>query len=202
LDDGTATASTAPGGRKVLGPERVCDPLRRGGVTLPGVGTKPSPAGAPPAIPVTPAPLVRSGADLAVRRWSPRARLAGLLAGAAVAAGACARVYAVDPAQPGHYPTCPFKLLTSLDCPGCGTLRGLHQALHGHLGAAANRNLFFVIAAPLLVGAWIIAVARIAGWRRPLPSVPSRLLSAIPVLVIAFWIARNLPVPGCAWLHS
>jgi Protein of unknown function (DUF2752) len=163
------------------------------------MGTEPTPA-----TPAMSAPLDQAGAgaDLPVRRWSPRARLAGLLAVAFVAAAACAQVYTVDPAQPGHYPTCPFKLLTSLDCPGCGTLRGLHQALHGHLGAAANRNLFFVLAAPPLVGAWIIAVARIAGWRRPLPQVPPRLLPAIPALIIAFWIARNLPVPGCAWLHS
>jgi hypothetical protein len=138
----------------------------------------------------------------ALRVWSPRARLAGFAAVGAVAVGACVRVYLVDPARPGHYPTCPFRWATSLDCPGCGTLRGAHQLLHGHLAAAADRNLFFVIAAPILVLAWIVAVARAAGWRRPLPRVPPRLLPVIPVLIIAFWIVRNLPVPGGTWLAA
>lgn len=136
------------------------------------------------------------------RRWSPRARLAGFAAVGVLAAAAAVRVYLVDPAQPGHYPTCPFKWATSLDCPGCGTLRGAHQLLHGHLAAAADRNLFFVIAAPILVLGWFVAVARAAGWRRPLPQVPPRLLPAIPVLIIAFWILRNLPIPVGTWLAA
>ncbi|OFB43988.1 hypothetical protein Manayef4_10215 [Frankia sp. CgMI4] len=118
------------------------------------------------------------------------------------AVGVCGRVYLVDPAQPGHYPMCPFRWATSLDCPGCGTLRGLHQLLHGHLAAAADYNVYFVIAAPMLVFGWIVAVARAAGWRHPLPRVPARLLPAVPILIIAFWVLRNLPLPGCRWLAS
>jgi hypothetical protein len=111
-------------------------------------------------------------------------------------------VYSVDPASPGHYPSCPFRWATGLDCPGCGTLRGLHQLLHGHVGEAANYNLFFVIAAPLLVIGWLVAVARLLGWTRPLPRVPSRLLTVIPVLVIGYWILRNTPGPVGSWLAS
>lgn len=135
-------------------------------------------------------------------RRSRRVRLAGLVAVAEVAAVVCARVYAVNPAEPGHYPPCPFRLLTSLDCPGCGTLRGLHQALHGDIVAAADYNLYFVVAAPLLAVAWVIGVARLAGIRWSLPRFPPRLVLAIPVLIIMFWVGRNLPVPGLAWLHS
>ncbi len=136
------------------------------------------------------------------RDWSPRARLGGFVAVGAIAAAAAVRVYLVNPAQPGHYPTCPFRWATSLDCPGCGTLRGLHQLLHGHPAAAADYNLFFVVAAPMLALGWAVAVARAAGWRHPLPRVPPRILSVIPVLVIAFWVLRNLPLPGCTWLAS
>ncbi|CAO5231313.1 DUF2752 domain-containing protein [Frankia sp. AgKG'84/4] len=136
------------------------------------------------------------------RVWSPRARLAGFAAVGALAGAAAVRVYLVDPARPGHYPTCPFRWATSLDCPGCGTLRALHQVLHGHVGEAANYNLFFVVVAPILTVGWVVAIARAAGWRRGLPRVPPRLLPAIPVLVIAFWVLRNLPLPGCTWLAS
>ncbi|MCK9893352.1 DUF2752 domain-containing protein [Frankia sp. AgB32] len=143
-----------------------------------------------------------TGVSPAPRVWSPRARLAGFAAVGALAGAAALRVYLVDPAHPGHYPSCPFRWATSLDCPGCGTLRALHQALHGHVGEAANYNLFFVVAAPILAVGWVVAIARAAGWRRPLPRVPPRLLPAIPVLVIAFWVLRNLPLPGCTWLAS
>ncbi|CAO5164136.1 DUF2752 domain-containing protein [Frankia sp. AiPs1] len=135
-------------------------------------------------------------------QWTPRARLAGFAVVGAVAVLAAIRVYAVDPAHPGHYPACPFRWATSLDCPGCGTLRAAHQVLHGHLGEAANYNLFFVVVAPILVVGWLTAVARAAGWRRPLPRVPARMLPAIPILVIAFWVLRNLPLPGCTWLAA
>lgn len=136
------------------------------------------------------------------RYWSPRARLAGLMTLAAVAAGAATRVYLVDPAEPGHYPSCPFRALTSLDCPGCGSTRGVHQALHGDLLAAADYNLLLVIVAPSLVIAWMVAVARASGWRGRLPQVPPRLLPAIPIVIIAFWIIRNLPFSGATWLAS
>lgn len=138
----------------------------------------------------------------APRQWSSRDRLVGFALVAVVAVGAATRVYLVDPAQPGHYPACPFRWATGLDCPGCGTLRALHQLLHGHPGAAADHNLFFLIVAPVLTVGWVVAVARAAGWSRPLPRVPPRLLPVIPVLVIAFWATRNLPLPGCTWLAS
>jgi hypothetical protein len=137
-----------------------------------------------------------------VGRHSPGIRLAGLAALAAVAVAVCVRVYAVNPEEPGHYPLCPFRMLTSLDCPGCGTLRGLHQALHGNIVAAADYNLYFVVATPMLVVAWMVGVARLMGLRISLPVFPPRLVPLVPILIIAFWVGRNLPVPGLAWLHS
>ncbi|SNQ47349.1 conserved membrane hypothetical protein [Frankia canadensis] len=154
--------------------------------------------------PVAPgvAPASAAGGFWSPRVWSPRARLTGFAAVGALAVAACVRLYLVDPARPGHYPLCPFRWATSLDCPGCGSLRAAHQLLHGHPVAAADYNLFFVVVAPILVAGWALALARLAGWRRRLPRVPPRLLPAIPVLVIAFWVARNLPLPGCTWLAA
>ncbi|SQD99345.1 MULTISPECIES: DUF2752 domain-containing protein [unclassified Parafrankia] len=120
----------------------------------------------------------------------------------ALAVGVCVRVYLVDPAEPGHYPSCPFRALTTWDCPGCGTLRGLHQLLHGHPTAAADHNLFFVLAAPGLALGWLIAMARCAGWRRRVPSLPPRLLPLLPALIAVFWAVRNLPGPVGSWLAS
>lgn len=147
-------------------------------------------------------PRVRGPRIWGPRIWGPRARLAGFTTLGVIAVAAAVRVYLVDPAHPGHYPVCPFRWATSLDCPGCGSLRAAHQLLHGHPGEAANFNLFFVVVAPVLGAGWLVAVARAAGWRRPPPRVPARLLPVIPVLVIAFWVLRNLPLPGCTWLAA
>ncbi|MBL7495521.1 DUF2752 domain-containing protein [Frankia sp. CNm7] len=142
-------------------------------------------------------------AGAATRRWSRRARLGGYLGVAAAAVAGSTMVYLVDPAEPGHYPTCPFKWATGgLDCPGCGSMRGLHQALHGHLGAAADYNLFFVIAAPLLLLGWFVAVGRLLGLPIRTPRMPVAIYRALPVLVVAYWIVRNTPGPVGDWLHS
>jgi len=138
-----------------------------------------------------------------VRRWSRRARLAGYVGVAALAVAGSTMIYMVDPAEPGHYPTCPFKLVTGLDCPGCGSMRGLHQLLHGHIGHAANYNILLIAAAPYLVIGWLVSMTRLLGGPQiRLPRMPAWLYKAIPVLVVAFWIVRNAPGPVGAWLHS
>ena len=53
------------------------------------------------------------------------------------------------------------RYVTGLLCPGCGTLRGLHQLLHGHLAAAFRLNPVMVLSLPLL---GYVALASV--WRR------------------------------------
>ena len=66
-----------------------------------------------------------------------------------VAAG-LATLYVVDPAGSSLYPSCPFHALTGLHCPGCGTLRGIHQLLGGHPIAALDLNPLTVLSLPFL----------------------------------------------------
>ena len=98
-------------------------------------------------------------------------------------------VAAVDPAQGGHYPFCPFHAVTGLWCPGCGTLRGLHRVLTGHVGSGIGMNPLMVAVLPLLAWAWL-------GWAglvRP-PRVSGRVVAAMAVVVTAFTVLRNIPV--------
>ena len=44
--------------------------------------------------------------------------------------------------------------LTGLACPGCGSLRALHQLTHGHFGEALRLNPMLVMALPFLF--WIV----------------------------------------------
>ena len=82
---------------------------------------------------------------------------------------AAAALFAVDPNEPGHYPTCPFLATTGLYCPGCGALRGIHDLLHGDVAGALARNPMTVIAVPYLILAWFTWVLRTTG--RPAPPV-------------------------------
>ncbi len=70
------------------------------------------------------------------------------LAVAALVVVGTAYVAAVDPNEAGHYPTCPFLYLTGYACPGCGTLRAVHDLATGHPVDALQRNPLAVAAAP------------------------------------------------------
>jgi len=103
-----------------------------------------------------------------------------------------------DPSSSRWFPPCPFHALTGLDCPGCGSTRALHALLHGHVGAAINFNLL------TLPGLAMVALGfgqqhseRLRKWWLPLnrPKV-------ILVVVLAFWLLRNLPFEPFLWLSS
>lgn len=98
---------------------------------------------------------------------SPRSRrLVAPLAVGALALCATAYVGLVDPNEPGHYPLCPTKALTGLDCPGCGGLRATHALVTGDVVGALDHNAFVVLVLiPLAVAAWVAWLVR--SWRGP-----------------------------------
>ena len=94
----------------------------------------------------------------------------------------------VDPHQPdSFFPICPFRLLTGLNCPGCGALRMIHDVLHGDLAAAINDNVLLLVGFPLLAG-WILLRRR--GGRSPL-TLPAA--AAVLITLLAWTVVRNLP---------
>lgn len=103
---------------------------------------------------------------------SPRSRrLVAPLAVGALTVCAAAYVGLVDPNEPGHYPLCPTKALTGLDCPGCGGLRATHALVTGDLVGALDHNAFVVLVViPLAVVAWVAWLVRC--WRGPATPVP------------------------------
>ena len=122
------------------------------------------------------------------------AEMAPVAVGAAALAG-CALVAVVDPNRTQLFPACPFRSLTRLDCPGCGATRALHALTQGALGQAVGLNLLVVLLVPLAVWAWVGWLARTQGWSGPELGVPpSWAMRAIPVVLVGFWVLRNLPV--------
>lgn len=115
--------------------------------------------------------------------------------GTAVAAvAATAYVGLVDPNESGHYPTCPFLALTGYYCPGCGSLRAVHDLAHGHLTAALGRNVLTVVGIVLLAAIWVRWLLRQWEGRARTTVAPAWAMYLMLGVALAFWLVRNLPV--------
>ncbi len=71
---------------------------------------------------------------------------------------AAAVLFFFDPATAGFYPPCLFKTIFGAQCPGCGSLRAMHQLLHVNLAAAWALNKPIVVGLPLAAIAGAINV--------------------------------------------
>jgi len=112
----------------------------------------------------------------------------------ALAAGICI-VYAFEPATAGFYPQCVFHMLTGLYCPGCGTARGLHALLHMDPASAFSYNPLMVVSLPfILYASGKGAYRNLTGSTAPRRLLPAWVIWAIFVVIMAYWILRNLPV--------
>jgi Protein of unknown function (DUF2752) len=113
-----------------------------------------------------------------------------------------------DPARSGVFPPCPVRYFTGWYCPGCGSLRAIHQLLHGNLRAAWALNPLTMILLPFLTyGLASSALFEISGQGLPQPFLRAAWIRALGAAIILFGIARNLPLfpfdllaPG-TWLH-
>jgi hypothetical protein len=108
--------------------------------------------------------------------------------------GVFATLYFFDPVTSGIYPVCPFHQTTGLLCPGCGTLRAMHQLAHGNFAAAWGFNPLAVALVP--AGVWLVARELIVlTTGRRLPGVITRPIFgwALLVVFVAFGILRNIP---------
>lgn len=125
------------------------------------------------------------------RRWAPLRNWPWALFGFGTICVAI--LYQFNPAQFGFYPTCGLYRTTGLLCPGCGSLRAMHQLLHGHLFEALRFNALLICSLPLVSATGVLWLIR-KSQRRPfaLPLKPVWLWTG-GAIVIVFSIARNLP---------
>ena len=120
-------------------------------------------------------------------------RLLSLLLAAFAGAVAMLRVF--DPATSGVFPPCPVRYLTGWYCPGCGSLRAIHQLLQGNLRAAWALNPLTMILLPFLAyGLASFALFETRGQGLPQPFWRASWIRALCAVIILFGIARNLPL--------
>ena len=116
-----------------------------------------------------------------------------------LAAGAVLLLYFLIEPKDGNLPKCIFHELTGFYCPGCGGQRSLHALLHGHIFTAINYNLLFILLLPL-IGYFILVF--ILGKKYTSSSFIYKPVFSltIAIVVISFWILRNIPVFPFSWL--
>jgi len=115
-----------------------------------------------------------------------------LVALVAFAAGVL-RVF--NPASTWFFPPCPFRAFTGYLCPGCGTLRALHQLLNGHVAAAFRLNPLMMLLLPY-VGYAGASTALETAFGRGLPRVFMRpvYIWMLLAIILLYWILRNVPL--------
>jgi hypothetical protein len=117
--------------------------------------------------------------------------LLGALASVAAATGV---LFLFDPAHYAFYPQCPLHQLTGWSCPGCGTLRAVHQLAHGNFAAAWRLNPVTVSLMPF--GIWLglrELVWQFYGVRWPGVVTRPAFGWAVAAILLLFGIVRNLP---------
>lgn len=115
--------------------------------------------------------------------------------------GGCVALAVVDPTH--GPPLCPFKAATGLDCPGCGGTRAAHQLFTGHLGAALSYNVLAVVAIPFILwGLFASLTAMLGGPRWRGVALSAHWTRVALVVLVSFWVLRNLPVMPFSWFGT
>ena len=122
-------------------------------------------------------------------------RYVQLLASSVLFLAALVLLHSSNPATSGLFPPCPFLWLTGWYCPGCGSLRALHQLLHGNVRAAFAFNPFAVLTFPFLAyGGATRVVFLLRGRYLPRVFLSGWLIWTLGFAVVLFGILRNLPM--------
>ena len=103
-------------------------------------------------------------------------------------------IYVVNPVTTRLIPPCPFLWATNCYCPGCGAARAFHALARGDFSAAMSYNPLLVLALPALGYVYISFLGNeFFGRRLPAPTSLRAWTWLIPVVIVIYWVARNLP---------
>lgn len=94
-----------------------------------------------------------------------------------------------------YFPKCPFKLLTGLECSGCGSQRAVHYLLNFEIYKAAKENVILVLSIPYIFTGLVFDSIKnpthnVLDWRKLLFG--RNAIFVILMIIIVFSILRNL----------
>jgi hypothetical protein len=100
-----------------------------------------------------------------------------------------------NPSHSNIFPKCPVYYTTGLYCPGCGSQRAAHQILNGHIIDGIRHNyLIALLALVLLYQGFIFIMNNVLNKGITNLLHKSKVTLAILVIVILFWILRNINI--------
>lgn len=107
-------------------------------------------------------------------------------------------LYANPPGNNKYYPPCVFKKMTGYDCAGCGSTRACYHLLHGNMKQAANHNSLLLLLMPVMA----IGLAHTLSGRLSVLWQKINKPLFFLILLLIFWVTRNIPIYPLYWLHS
>jgi len=115
--------------------------------------------------------------------------------GVIVVLGVLSLYFFLDPSQFSIFPKCPFYSLTGIYCPGCGSQRAAHQFLHGHFLEGFKHN-FLIGLLVLVLGYELFVYIMKSLFHKNIYNLlhSSKITFSILIIVILFWILRNINV--------
>lgn len=102
--------------------------------------------------------------------------------------------FVLDPARHEIFPRCLFNSITGYYCPGCGSQRAIHSLLHLNFAGVVSQNFLFIPAFLLIFYHYLHPIVN-RYFNLKLPNI--LYFKSTPwiifLLIIVFWISRNLP---------
>lgn len=100
-----------------------------------------------------------------------------------------------NPSENIYFPKCPFRELTGLKCPGCGSQRAVHYLLNFEIYNATKENAILVLSIPYIMIGLVFDLLkrpneRILKWRKRLFG--KKVIFIILTIIITFWVLRNI----------
>ena len=103
--------------------------------------------------------------------------------------------FLIDPSKTSLFPRCTFNALTGYYCPGCGSQRAIHSLLHLDIAGVISYNFLFLPAILAVVYHYLYPLLnKKFGWRLPNILYKKATPWVIFVIVLLFWLLRNLTV--------
>ena len=107
--------------------------------------------------------------------------------------------YLFNPNESGIFPKCPFHSFTGLYCPGCGSQRALHSLLHFDFAGTLDYNALYILGISVISYNLIVeGINKFFGKNYYNYLYHPKTPMFIGIIVMIFWILRNIPLePFC-----